>query len=114
MHASGGAYDVRKTSAVIAALEAKGAPMTINMHYSGEFSFYGRLKSRIEPSAPWELPEWLDANPEGYVIAVYPANQWPPATTKKPVHTALHRGGALMVWRARDVLSEPQLLPHAR
>jgi hypothetical protein len=110
--ASKGAYDVRPTSAVLAALEAKGAPLAINMHYSGEFGFYGRLKSRIEPRAPWEIAAWAAAHRDGCVIVVYPADQWPPVTTRTPVHQALHRGGGLMVWRVPDILAEPRLLPH--
>src|SRR4029078_10628652 len=112
MHASGQAYDVRPTSAVLARLEAKGAPLAITMHYSGEFNFYGRLKSRIEPTAPWEVASWANAHRDGYVIAVYPAQEWPPATKRTPRHQALHRGGGLMIWPVADVLAEPGVLPH--
>jgi 4-amino-4-deoxy-L-arabinose transferase-like glycosyltransferase len=111
MRASGPAYDMRPTSAFLSTLEREGAPLALAAHYSGEFNFYGRLKTRIEPTPPSLVPSWGLEHPDGYVIAFYPVAQWPLAAKTVPVHQSLHRGGGIAVWRARDLARQPALLP---
>jgi len=109
MRASAPAYDLRSTSAVLSTLEARGAPLAMTMHYSGEFNFYGRLKSRVEPIVPAAAPRWAAEHPDGYVIAFYSPQNWPLPGEPAPQHQTLHRGGGLAVWRAQDLIERPEL-----
>jgi hypothetical protein len=107
--ASGSAYDIRAISAVIGRLEAQGAPLAAARTYSGQFTFYGRIRSRIEPTRASSPEQWAAGHPDGYLIAFYQAEDWPPAGEPAPVFRSLYRGGGVAIWRARDILAHPEI-----
>jgi hypothetical protein len=107
LRASGPAYDVRAACAFLARLEAQGATLAVAASYFGQFHFYGRLRSRIEPIAKSGAEQWAAQHPDGYLIAYYEPKRWPPEG--KPAFRALYRGGGMAVWPAREILAHPEI-----
>lgn len=108
--ASWPAYDMRPASAYLSHLESQGAPLAIAASYHGQFNFYGRIKSRIEPLTASAVHGWTRAHPDGYVIAFHPAERWPLGAGSVPAYQSLYFSGGMAVWRARDIARHPELV----
>ena len=65
-------YDLMPMAERIRALEANGSPVASWKKYRGEYTWLGRLKQPVEVLQDMsQLLSWVEAHPEGYVIAVY-------------------------------------------
>jgi 4-amino-4-deoxy-L-arabinose transferase-like glycosyltransferase len=109
MQASSPAYDVRPLSAYLSGLETRGAPLAAATNYQGEFNFYGRIRSRVDKITAAEAENWSRAHPDGYLIVLYSAANWPPGSEPAPAFQTLYRSGGIAVWTARDIVKYPRL-----
>ena len=109
MRASWPAYDMRPAGAYLSHLESQRAPLAIAASYDGQFNFYGRLRTRLDKITASAAETWALAHPDGYIIAFYAAEHWPPAAQPVPAFQSLYRSGGMAIWRARDITQYPQL-----
>ena len=78
----------------IAAVQARGAPVAHVGNYHAQFQFLGRLQQPLSVLHDEQLPAWIAAHPDGYVV--YPCKRWQPAPTG--VYGQPYRGGGLRLW----------------
>ncbi len=109
MRASSPAYDMRPASAYLSQIESRGAPIAIAASYDGQFNFYGRIKVHIEKITAVAAESWALAHPDGYIIALYAAEHWPLRAQLAPAFQGLYRSGGMAIWRAQDIMQQPQL-----
>jgi hypothetical protein len=102
------AYDLREASRVIAVAEAEGRSVASLSDYHGQFGFYGRLAHPIENLSAEQAPAWARGHPGGYLIAYYPGRVPGQSIV---VHEQPYRGGHLVIWEAREIAADPDLLP---
>lgn len=110
MQVSWPAYDVRALSRNLSALEAAGTQFAKITRYDGEFTFYGRLRSRVEPIVASDAERWSREHPRGYVFAFYSAGRRPPTGESAPAFEQRYRGGTMAAWRAPDIVAHPQIV----
>lgn len=109
-HAAWPAYDVRPMSEQLARVEAAGAPLAIAGAYHGEYHFHGRLRRRIAPLAPEQVPAWAEANPSGYLLAYYRGDRWPVPGLPEPAFQSRFRSGTMVLWHAAQLAADPRIV----
>lgn len=110
MQASSPAYDVRPLSIYLSDLEVQGSPLAVTTNYQGEFNFYGRIRSHVDKITAQEAENWARAHPDGYLVALYSAANWPPPENEPaPAFQTLYRSGGIAVWAAQDIVKHPRL-----
>lgn len=110
MRVSSPAYDVRPMSSYLAGLEAQGAPLAAITRYDSQYSFYGRMKTRVRGILGSAAEQWARANPNGYILSYQRSRDWPPPGLPAPDRAERYRGGTMVVWRASDIVARPAIV----
>jgi len=105
--------DVRPISTEVGTLAATGMALGHAGSYEGEFHFYPRLETEIVELHGQLILRWVQAHPDGALIAVYPGSLVIDGMSAEPLYRQLFRGDVLMVWRNSDIVAHPELLDHA-
>jgi len=107
------AYDVQPASHYLAELQQQSRPIAHLSRYNGQFHFTGRLTADLtEVYSLTELRAWSRQHPEGWVVAYY--YDWPlPVPETAPLQQP-YRSGGLALWRAAQLLDNPELQERLR
>ena len=102
LQGTGDHYDPRRAAAEVRKLQDSGAPLLQYGWHHGVYEFAGQLQKPL----PWryhanEVREWLQANPDGYLI-VFETKLRPAAP---PLLEIAFRGSQFAVWPARSAIS---------
>jgi hypothetical protein len=62
-------YDLTSISRFLGSQQALGRPLGYVGHYQGQFAFLGRLRKPITVLRPEQARVWVDAHPQGLLIA---------------------------------------------
>lgn len=102
-------YDVFEVSNFLAEHERMHTPVLNTRRYHGQYHFLGRLENPIDVALQQDaMMAWVEAHPDGRVITYY--DEWRTQLKQIPVYMQPYRGGAIVIWRARQVSKHPQWL----
>lgn len=68
MHSLGPLYDIKPMAQAIRQVQDEGKPVANAAKYHAQYQFAGRLEAPLAELSGAELPRWLAAHPEGYVV----------------------------------------------
>ena len=106
--AAGPAYDLSRAGQVIAQAQAGGRPVANIGRYHGQFHFHGRLLQPVASLLREDAGSWSGENPQGLLVAYYDE---PHPLHPDVLHVQDYRGGSMVIWQARTVTENPEVLP---
>ena len=98
---TGNAYDLRKVSHAIRAIEDQHLPLAYLGNYAGQFDFIGRLNNPPQVLTSAQLFNWTKENAEGRVIITFDGE--PDFEKIKPEYTSWYRGSHIAILSSSDV-----------
>ncbi len=105
--AVGQRLNLKPAAAEIAAAQMRGQPIAhIGWHHA-VYEFAGRLTQPLEKIDFAQLHEWSAAHPNGLVMTFY--SKYPIAAA--PIFQQPFRFGRIAIWRAADLLAQPDVVP---
>ncbi|WP_341704964.1 glycosyltransferase family 39 protein [Ferrovibrio sp.] len=105
------AYDLAPAAAVIKRGQDEGRAVAYAGDYAGEYQFLGRLARPLAEIGVSEIPAWLAAHPDGWVVTRYREAQLDSAP--KPVYAQQKRGRIMVIWDAAALASRPEFFTRA-
>lgn len=99
-------YDVHPMARAIKAVQDEGRPVANLGKYHAQFQFAGRLGQPLRQLSPAELPEWLEQNPQGAVVAYVKRGQKLP----EAIFTQAYRGSSVVLMSAGQARRQLGLL----
>ena len=88
-------YDVKPMAQAIRQVQDAGLPVANAATYHAQYQFVGRLETPLVELRDAELPRWLAAHPEGYVVVYLKDSQNLDAISAR--HKQAYRGGAAVL-----------------
>ena len=88
-------YDIRPMAQAIKRVQDAGLPVANAANYHAQYQFVGRLEAPLVELHGAELPRWLAAHPEGYVVIYLKDSQ--NLETISARHKQAYRGGAAVL-----------------
>jgi 4-amino-4-deoxy-L-arabinose transferase-like glycosyltransferase len=95
MHSLGPRYDVKPMAQAIRQVQDAGKPVANAAKYHAQYQFAGRLEAPLAELTGAELPRWLAAHPEGYVVMYLEDSRDLAAISAR--HKQAYRGGAAVL-----------------
>jgi len=100
VHYAGPALNTQPLAQRIAILQEQGIPIAYVGKYHGQFQFTGRLQAPLIAIYSEELPQWMEDNPDGYVIQTFRHTSPSNAT---PVFEGPFRSQRIALWRVAEI-----------
>jgi 4-amino-4-deoxy-L-arabinose transferase-like glycosyltransferase len=95
MHSLGPLYDIKPMAQAIKQVQDEGKPVANAVKYHAQYQFAGRLEAPLAELQGAELPRWLAAHPEGYVVIYLKDSRNLAAISAR--HKQAYRGGAAVL-----------------
>jgi len=95
MRPLGPLYDIKPMAQAIKQLQDAGRPVANAAKYHAQYQFAGRLEAPLAELQGAELPRWLAAHPEGYVVVYLKDSRNLDAISAR--HKQGYRGGAVVL-----------------
>jgi 4-amino-4-deoxy-L-arabinose transferase-like glycosyltransferase len=95
MHSLRPLYDVKPMALAIKQVQDEGLPVANAAKYHAQYQFLGRLEVPLTELHGAELPRWLAAHPEGYMVIYLKDKQNLDAISAR--HKQAYRGGAAVL-----------------
>lgn len=95
MHSLGPLYDIKPMAQAIRQVQDEGRPVANAAKYHAQYQFAGRLEVPLAELQGAELPNWLAAHPEGYVVMYLKDRRDLTAISAR--HKQAYRGGAAVL-----------------
>jgi 4-amino-4-deoxy-L-arabinose transferase-like glycosyltransferase len=114
LNASWPEFDVRPVAAEIGKLATTGTVLGHAGSYNGEYHFYPRLQIEIVELRGPAIAPWVQAHPDGDLIASYPAQTGLDTLPATPIYRQMFLGEVVAIWRNADIIAHPVLLDRAR
>jgi len=92
-------YDIKPMALAIKQLQTEGRPVANAAKYHAQYQFLGRLEAPLVELRAAELPPWLAAHSDGYVVIYLKDSQ--KLNTIQASHKQLYRGGAVVLVDAK-------------
>jgi 4-amino-4-deoxy-L-arabinose transferase-like glycosyltransferase len=88
-------YDVKPMAQAIKQVQDEGRPVANAATYHAQYQFLGRLEAPLAELSGAELPRWLAAHPDGYVVIYLKGTRNLGAISAR--HKQAYRGGAAVL-----------------
>lgn len=97
-------YRVESAAAYVGEQQRAGRAVAVLGHYHNEFAFYGRLRQPVDSIWPQQVPDWLQAHPDGLLVAraqrIRPGKRAP-----HPEFDRAYRGGRLQMFAGAELVA---------